>query len=409
MVPRSTAKRKVALLGAFDRYNYGDLLFPILTRNAFSEHSPEADVAIHALVESDLSRFGAASTQSLRALRRRGALRQGDTVVFAGGGTIGTGWVGAHSNLLGRAGNLQIYYLVRLLGKASANTLCRLYLGGAAPFPWVAGPDEFPAAVNVAYNAVGGSEFANLAPQVQDRVLTRLRKAAYLSVRDARTKELLVPVEDQVPVELAPDSAVIMSEQFPVDWLEERASPSVREVLDAGPYVCFQCHISYARPRIEPIVAALEGIHEAHGLAAVLLPIGRHVGLDDHVALRAVAEKLRTPNAVIDDDTSIWDIMLAIARAHLFIGTSLHGNVTSQSFAIPHVGLSERPSKLDYYLDTWDLPEQARCASLENIGAQVADVLAVPAAAREERRSDLIARAYDNFGKMARACGLEWR
>jgi hypothetical protein len=398
-------RRQAALLGAFDRFNYGDLLFPIVAKNEMARHAPETKVCVHALVDSDLSRYGALPTRSLKSLYP--ALHDGDVIIFAGGGTIGVDWNHMHANLLGETGNLALYYLKRIAGDAFANRVSRGYFGARAPFPWVAGPQDFPVQVNVAYNAVGGSEFARLSPDIQKRTLARLDSARYVSVRDQETQRLFSSLKNKV--ELAPDSAILMSEQFPVDRLQEQASPALGAMLADGPYVCFQSNVAYAGRHAERIVAALEAIYEQHGLRALLLPIGRYVGLDDHRALENLRAKLRTPSLVVSREASLWEIMLVIARARLFLGTSLHGNVTSQSFAVPHLGLSDAPCKLDYYLGSWDLPEQASCARLDALAARVDAVLAVPDDARMKKRAELIARSHENFAKLMTACGLEWR
>ena len=54
------------------------------------------------------------------------------------------------------------------------------------------------------------------------------------------------------------------------------------------------------------------------------------------------------------DLANIYDIMYAISCSGLFIGTSLHGNITAMSYAVPHLGLSNIP-KLDQYLKYWDV------------------------------------------------------
>ena len=399
---------KTILLGAFDRFNYGDLLFPLVVRNEMTLCSPATKTAVHALVDSNLARYGALETRSLRGIYKPGALSSGDVVIFAGGGTIGVDWTYMHANLLGTKGNAALYYLQRLLGKKAINALSRRRFGARAPFPWVAGPEDFPVPVKVAYNAIGGSEFSRLPASIQERTLERLGKAAFLSVRDAETRRLFLPLENRLPVELAPDSAILMSEQFPVPWLEKQASSGHRQALDAAPYVCFQSNLHYAKKNIDKIVRLLESIHDQHGLRAILLPIGRYVGLDDQIALRAIQERMRTPARTVSDEASIFEIMLTIARANLFLGTSLHGNITSQSFAVPHLGLSDYPCKVDFYLKTWDLPEQSRCIALDELPEHVGKVLAIPEASLQEKRNELISLSHANFSKMAKACGIGW-
>lgn len=398
---------KAILLGAFDRFNYGDLLFPLVVGNELDRCSPATRHEVYALVESDLSRFGALQTKPIRAIYRTGSLCPGDVVLFAGGGTIGVDWTYMYANLLGKAGNTALYYLKRMLGEGAADTLSRSRFGARAPFPWIAAPEDFPVPVKVAYNAVGGSEFSKLPKRVQDRTLSHLEKATYLSVRDAETQRLFSRLES-ISVELAPDSAILMSEQYPLERLETLASANVLNSVRRSPYLCFQTNISYARKHTERIAATLEAIHEAHGLRAVLLPIGRYVGLDDQIALEGIRKNTRSPCDIISDEASLFDIMLTIARANAFVGTSLHGNITSQSFGVPHLGLSNTPCKVDYYLGTWDLPEQSRCVPLTEVADQVGKIIRIPQAARQSKRQELIARSHSNFAKMAKACGLPW-
>jgi hypothetical protein len=406
--PDKTSPR-VALLGAFDRFNYGDLLFPIVSRKEIEAHSPGTATAVHALVASDLSAYGALPSLSLRDLYRPGALRADDVVLFAGGGTVGVDWTFMLSNLLGPMGNAGLKALTRVLGFSRAEAASRRYFGAHSPYPWVAGPEDFPVPVKVAYNAIGGSELVNRGARVQHGTLQRLALASYLSVRDNQTQQVFASVQDRVQVHVAPDSAVLMSEQFPLPRLRALSSASALATVDESPYLCFHANRGYMRRHVDQIVTAIEKVYEAHGLPAVLLPIGRYVGLDDHLGLAELKQRLRTPARMASDQASLWEIMLTIAQSSLFLGTSLHGAVTSQSFAVPHLGMSERPSKLDHYLSTWDLPQQAHCVALKELPDRVAMALAVDSSARVAKRDELIGLAQANFSRLASACGIRWR
>lgn len=175
-------RRKAALLGAFDRFNFGDLLFPIIVGNEIALHCSGIEIAVHAMADSDLSRFGAVKTHSFRALNHPGVLGANDLVIFAGGGIIGATWADMYKDLLDAVGNAALYYASRFIGSAAADTLSRLRFGGKSSFPWVASPDDFSVPVKVAYNAVGGSEFRHLTPELQERILGKLSKATFLSV-----------------------------------------------------------------------------------------------------------------------------------------------------------------------------------------------------------------------------------
>ena len=50
----SNTKKKIAVLGAFDRFNYGDLLFPIILEKLLDKNKNEYDIEFFALVELQL-------------------------------------------------------------------------------------------------------------------------------------------------------------------------------------------------------------------------------------------------------------------------------------------------------------------------------------------------------------------
>ena len=60
--------------------------------------------------------------------------------------------------------------------------------------------------------------------------------------------------------------------------------------------------------------------------------------------------------------------MFAISNASLYVGTSLHGLITAQSFGRPYVGLNKNLPKLDSYIKTWTDKEMG-CIDFESIDA----------------------------------------
>jgi hypothetical protein len=384
-------------IGAFDRFNYGDLLFPIISKNFIETHYPTVDFECYALVKSDFSRFGGLKTKPISQLYTAHGVNDGDIIYFCGGGTLGSDWISMHSNLLSNYGNLLLYYTKRIIGYKLANNFSRFWFGSNSEFPWIASPDNFSANVKVIYNSVGGSELENIPEYFKNIALKKLSSASYFSVRDAETKRICDDTELTIDARLAPDSAVLMSEQFPINFLESMIDDRLRNILSKGKYVCFHSNYGYAKNNFKEISIELEKIYYDQGFRAVLLPIGRYIGLDDYKGLLELKKHIKTPVEIIDNDITIWEIMYTIAAASLFIGTSLHGNVTAQSFAIPHIGLSGRKSKLDFYLETWDIPEQAVCPIITKLHRVAATALEIPELTRLEKKRDLISLATDNF------------
>jgi exopolysaccharide biosynthesis predicted pyruvyltransferase EpsI len=384
-------------LGAYDRFNYGDLLFPIISKNFLTRHYPDINFECYALVNSDYSKWGGLKTKPISNLHNKSLVKNGDIIYFCGGGILGADWLSMHANLLGNLGNVALYYMSRILGYHLANNLSRLYFRAKSEFPWIASPDDFDAQVKVIYNSAGGSELAKLPEEIKDLALKKLSSATYLSVRDTETKKICSSSQNKTPVHLSPDSAVLMSEQFSLSYLESKTNSDLMNLISMKNYVCFHSNYNYLRKNINEIATQLETIYYQYGFKTILLPIGRYIGLDDHKGLLELKKLISTPVEIVSENVTIWEIMHTIAAASLFIGTSLHGNVTAQSFAVPHIGLSSKKSKLDFYLETWDIPEQSFCPEINQLPNMVNDVLAVPVSTRLQKKEQLISIASGNL------------
>jgi hypothetical protein len=99
--------------------------------------------------------------------------------------------------------------------------------------------------------------------------------------------------------------------------------------------------------------------------------------------------------------------MYLIARARAFVGTSLHGNITALSYAVPHLGLTESIPKLASFLETWDLSEQQACVPLDGFGAKLEAVLRIAKSALEEKRQQVIQACLQNFAALFEQIGVQ--
>lgn len=400
--------KKVALIGAYDRFNYGDLLFPVVTSLCLAQANAKATAQAFSLRAADLTKFGALPTSSLSHLNRRGELARDDVAIFNGGGTLAADWIYIFSNTVNHTANRLLGIVERVVGRARLNDWVRMAFGSKAPLPFVGGHEDFPLGVKIAYNAVGGSEVVRLAPAMQQAVAHRLEHADFLSVRDNKSAAIIKALRPNAKPRVAPDSAVVMSELFPVSKLQQMSRPHV-VASTSSDYLCLQCYRQYESRHELALVRLIEGVYRRFGLPVMLLPIGRYAELGDDVGLRKLSKLVSTPVLPLLDDASIWEIMLAIARAKLFVGTSLHGNITSQSFGVRHLGLSEEVCKLDYYLDTWESGPQASCLAIEPLDAalDVIDAtLQIPDTDVQANRRRLIALSQTNFREMFAACGV---
>ncbi|WP_421732400.1 polysaccharide pyruvyl transferase family protein [Cellulomonas sp.] len=317
----------VATLGAYDRFNYGDLLFPLVLDDAAARLRlrPLSHFSVRA---ADMSNFAGFTCHSLASKEFAGA-----TGVLVGGGEVlGARWGQA---LISQT-PAPFDKALLALNKISARGL-DLYsmwrLGGSdlSPFIPTVGPDR-----RLATNAIGASSIAMLPPRYRAHVIEVLASAAYLSVRDSAGLELLRG-EGLRPT-LAPDSASVLARLYPV--------PRV----DNGTLVV-QCSWSWLRRNLSPF---LQFVREASSqyTQIALLPIGLAGGHGDSEALRRVQSAVRRENVQVVQVRHIWDIAEAIAQSAAFVGSSLHGHVTAMAYGVPSVALAGI-SKLTAYVETW--------------------------------------------------------
>ena len=76
----------IILYGAFDRHNYGDLLFPLIMERVINDQFPEKKVLIAGLINSDLSSYGAKETITIKKALKMS--KNDATLILAGGDVI---------------------------------------------------------------------------------------------------------------------------------------------------------------------------------------------------------------------------------------------------------------------------------------------------------------------------------
>ena len=90
----------IAIYGALARFNYGDLLFPLVLQEWLDRAGCERPLIAVGLRESDLSKFGAMPTREVRWLAEPNNLPDGSRLVIAGGEALAAGWGRMASHLL---------------------------------------------------------------------------------------------------------------------------------------------------------------------------------------------------------------------------------------------------------------------------------------------------------------------
>lgn len=341
---------EIAVLGALDRYNYGDLLFPLILKEYLPRDNKGIDIKYYGLIEADLKEFIAVQTRPFSEFYNK--FKDSDVknvIIIAGGSVVGSSAGRLYSYLTDSSAMLNLcsslcnrLHLPDPLSRMAQKELDITW--GAFPLC----PPKPNSRTLLIYNAVGDKFKSN------QELIDNLKCADYLSVRNPNLFNALEQILDRTTLALCPDSAAVMSRIWSKDSLASMAGDDARSIMQKykNGYIVFQAKLK-AKRRIQTIKKQIDRLYNSTKLPVLFIPIGRAHRCEDHVFLNELTEKLDIPSQMADV-TQLHDIMCLIAHSSLFIGTSLHGNVTAMSYAVPHLGIANI-SKLDEYLKCWDV------------------------------------------------------
>ena len=221
------------LLGAFDRHNFGDLLFPHLIMTGL----PGQTFALAGLAERDLTAFGGHRVKALANWTHA----QPAHLIHVGGELLTcTAWQAAVMLLdpAAAAGALARY------GRdpEAAARWAAGQLRTARAMPYVAGGNLPIATGRVIFNAVGGVEWPLLTAAQKHEVEAALRRADWVSVRDHLTQTALQAEGIKVP--LCPDPAVMVAECCGDVISRHRDQGEVKKIREGFPQGYLACQFS---------------------------------------------------------------------------------------------------------------------------------------------------------------------
>lgn len=397
-------KPKIVLLGAYDRYNYGDNLMPIVLvdyMKKFYPHLADSVEFIYASIsDSDLTGYEAKKTVSINDACR--TLTDNDTLVVVGGEVLCStnSTLYLHMPRTKVLNDILTKFNRRSTTRGVLNAYARLRYPTPWNFPYIPDPKKLPKNLKIIYNTVGGN-LSNLSAREKSKIVDRLNGAALLTVRDSRTAKNL----EGIQLSLAPDSVHIISELYDQNFFAENAR-GMQEKYQHEDYFCFQASPKKLSEDINIVADVLRKICRQNNCKVMLLPIGYASGHDDSHLLKKL-HALLPDIAFYEDDLTLWNIMFLIKNSSLYIGTSLHGAITALSYAIPHFGLNKGPNrkipKLDGFLGDWSIPPFNRTQDIQTIGKLSASIKKLQnhrLKERAETNNHLIRKHFDQLIKI---------
>lgn len=380
----------VLLFGAFDRHNFGDMLFAHVAQALLPGTAPH-----HVgLVERDLRAQGGHRVEALSRLaeEERDAL-----LIHVGGEILSCDAWQAVVMLLPDPGFQSV--VVRLDSSPDEKLRwAKSFLGTPALAPYSASRLKYPFLVRVVLAGVGGVEFGRCPAPLRSEVLADLETAQAIGVRDALTLEQLAAAG--LSARLIPDPVVMVEELFGARIRARRSRPALASVLEAFPegYLAVQFSADFGDDRtLEAIASGLRRVAARTGMGVVLFRAGAAPWHDDLAVLGRVADRMPGRCALFES-LDIWDICALIAASRGYCGSSLHGRIVASAFALPRVSLlhpasGARPGKLAAYLASWEIAGLPTTVTVERLEAGLCAALEADPACLAAHASEL-ARLY---------------
>ena len=406
----------IAHLGTFDVENYGDLLYPIIFRHLLKKRDPSLQVRHYSPTAGEAPQEAGFETHSILDLFERSA--EPRTLVVGGGDILRTDWdvVASHYGTNSRVsydglrrsiGTLNAFdYLLRKkiprLNPAAfyAGRFRARWMNYSAAGPFLIDTDDLPEASSVSYLSCGVPHDFN--PRERTRVKRILDQARFIYLRDEQSAEKLRSAGVSRTIHVAPDLAVTLSDQFDREQHVRRGQEILSQFgVDKGrSFTSFQCQ-PYPGFDEEEIVTQFRRYQERTDSLVVMLPIGNCHG--DHEFLQSLAR--RAGGALkYAGRCSVVDVIALIAASDLFVGTSLHGNITASSFGVPHVFGPLPVDKTGGFLSTMNLPAELKARSWSELNDLIDLAVGLGRDFFLERAWEAKARVYDVVDKLLCEC-----
>ncbi len=311
-------------IGAYERDNFGDILFLDQTRHFLSG----IDAASCGLIDSDMTPVGGTKVSAYP------PLLNGHTLPFlwvVGGETGGTSVAEALS-MLHSSGDRPHDVGVGLPDFAS---------------PYIPRPSRYPASESSisVINSVGISGVRLLRGKHRIETIGALREATFLSVRENVSSRTLRKLG--ISHRLAPDLVHTLTKTAPRTGEPDRSIALIQAKAR---------HIE--KFGVDAFAQMLVNSQSLAPFHIRLFSAGEAPGHDSSELLASVAERFRRLNGGnridVSTATTAQQKAAEIAYAGLWVGTSLHGYIISTSYNVPRVGLMLQ--KVKQYAESWDIP-----------------------------------------------------
>jgi hypothetical protein len=346
------ASRPLIVFGAFDRHNFGDMLFAHVAARRIGQAQPGRPITFAGLAARDLRAYGGHRTEALSTLAAK--WRDAPIDLIHAGGEILTCDAWDAAVMLLSPADAQACIARHGQRPEDRAAWARTMLGTDALAPYVIGRETFANANSVCFDSVGGASLGVCDASLRAEVLAKLRSADRVSVRDAQTQRALRAAG--IDTRLTPDPAMLTATLFD-DRIRAHANHGVlldmRRTYPNG-YLAVQFSADFGD---DATLADLAHQLNQIDLGVVLFRAGAAPWHDDLDIYARLASKLK--NAKCFESLNIWDICALIASSAGYAGSSLHGRIVAMTYGLLRINFlhpddAARSAKQSAYAATWE-------------------------------------------------------
>ena len=299
-------RMKIGLVRAYDRYNYGDLLMPIVVENQIKNHFKQENIEFkyYGLSYSDMEYTGGKNTEPLCNMYDDPC----DIVIFVGGQVLSANYTGMYMNLLKFWPKIMYYKLLKKISPSYTEQKCKNNLKCISVKPWVVNKEDIKCK-KLIYNTVGGKILTG-DEEFDNQIIESINTADYISIRERNSYERVHNFCDKA--KLYPDSVINLSKLVSEEEVLEKTSEEIKNnVKKYKDYFVFQIKNRYGNKYIDEIARQIISIKEKTGLNCILLPIGYAQGHEDQIVLSKIYKKLQQ-NCYMPNFTNIYIVKIFI-------------------------------------------------------------------------------------------------
>ena len=237
-----------------------------------------------------------------------------------------------------------IFKIIRKISYDFSNKISKKLLKGQTYSPWILDKNIMKCDTLI-YNTVDGQ-----INRIQlKNVYNEIKKIDYISIRNCSVYDDIKKINNNCY--MFPDSVINVSKIIDISIMEDYISPEIKKFVNDNDYYIFQSNKKIGNANYKNIIQGISETNKKCKLKCLLLPIGFAQGHEDPVVLKKIKKSVE--NTFFYDNINIYEIIYLIKNSRLFIGTSLHGLITSISYGIPHMAYTNKIKKQINFLNTW--------------------------------------------------------